>query len=586
MTSKIQIVLHEGADKQGLYSLVTKVVSDYPHRPKLLLVECTDEQYAVLQNHPDVHHLVDYNEMKANNQEVECATKLVSYKRLGSFGVSPTGTTNEVNGNWGLIRHSSATNNTSFNSQINNATHTYNYDGTGVDIILNIASVLDLADPEFKTNNVTRINQYQWNTLSGMSTLPTVDYSKNGSDINSHAESVSYLAVSNTYGWATGANIYIWPRDQMSIVNPLNPNDVNSLLDEYGWDCFRLFHQNKTNNRPTVVLDSILYPRIHINSNMKGLMFRDTSYEVINPSGSGKVPITFMNREARGGAFGLWHLNTMDNAGYYGMTSLGSLPTDAEIISFITTPSNDPNYAGYVEPIEDMTAAGVHHISAAGNNGVVQSLPDSPDYNNGVLYYNSTSVTAKYGLFYPTNRPNFVLAGDTIACGALGSSFNEFTDLGTKESLANFSNRGDRVDCCAAGENIVMDLRSNGHYLASGTSFASPQIAGMACMVLEKYPSTTPAQLRKYFREHAVGTDTLYDSGLTMASSSEYGDEAWFNDYTSVSGYSGKIAYLDPSITFDPSGITDTTITSSLSTADRKLNYTNAQINTKLATIP
>ena len=108
----------------------------------------------------------------------------------------------------------------------------------------------------------------------------------------------------------------------------------------------------------------------------------------------------------------------------------------------------------------------------------------------------------------------------------------------------------------------------------------------MAACVLGKYPTTTPAQLRKYFRDHAVGTDTLYDTGTQPIPSSNVGDSPYYSDTLGLRGYSGKIAYLDPNLAFNPSTISNTSITSTETvSADNKINYTIAQINTKLGSV-
>ena len=108
----------------------------------------------------------------------------------------------------------------------------------------------------------------------------------------------------------------------------------------------------------------------------------------------------------------------------------------------------------------------------------------------------------------------------------------------------------------------------------------------MAACVLGKYPTTTPAQLRKYFRDHAVGTETLYDSGTRPTPSVNSGDASYYEDALGLRGYSGKIAYLDPALVFNPSTISNTSITSTetVSTSN-KINFTVSQINTKLASI-
>ncbi len=263
-----------------------------------------------------------------------------------------------------------------------------------------------------------------------------------------------------------------------------------------------------------------------------------------------------------------------------------------DIKVYIENLSHGTKYYTHHLPIEEMTAAGVHHVSAAGNYNNKIALSDNIDYNNGVItlfplpYGSGAGEYYRPWVFYPLHRPDLHQQGDTIVCASLGSQFSVDSNLNNKETMSYFSSRGDRVDTCAAGENIYMTLYTNGSYEASGTSFASPNVGGMAACVLGRYPTTTPAQLRKYFREHAIGTDTLYDTGTQPAASSNIGDAPYFEDALGLKGYSGNIAYLDPLIAFDPRTISDTSITSTETvSSNNKVNFTVSQINTKLSNI-
>ena len=108
----------------------------------------------------------------------------------------------------------------------------------------------------------------------------------------------------------------------------------------------------------------------------------------------------------------------------------------------------------------------------------------------------------------------------------------------------------------------------------------------MACLVLQKYPTTTPAQMRKFFREHAISSEKLFDSNRKpLENTNEFGDSTYFDDVFGLQGYSGNIAYLDPLLPFDPSTITDTTVVSTEPTISGRLNFSISEINTKLASI-
>ena len=109
----------------------------------------------------------------------------------------------------------------------------------------------------------------------------------------------------------------------------------------------------------------------------------------------------------------------------------------------------------------------------------------------------------------------------------------------------------------------------------------------MACLVLQVYPSTTPRQLRRFFRFHAVGTDRVYESGTQPLVGSNFGDAPFFNDISGTRGYGGHIAYLDTNANnwTDPRTLSDGPILSSLSTFDNRLDFTIDEINSKLTQV-
>ena len=590
MTKLYNIVLNPGYDQTDLYSMVSTVTDELLHRSTFFIAECTEEQAEALEN----HEAVMLCQSDEDVPEIEDAVvKRVDYNRDYNYlsmrktsGTQHTSIGPHPKGNWGLIRHQSQTNNTTFSTD-SYSSYSNSYIGDGVDIILQIASVLHPSDPEFMTSGISRLQtSFQWNSLNGMSTLPNVNYMKSG--VNSHAEAVSYITAGNTYGWATGAKLYIWPRDQM--------NEAKKKLNSHGWDAFKLFHQQKGNSRPTIVVDAIQWAN-PFQAAKGSVIFRDNIYSEISPAGA---PLTSADRSGV--------INSGINAyGNSDMPKFGSSYTNlwstidaknltdqnkADILAYIEDITNGNYYTTYIQPVEEMIEAGVHHVSAAGNWNNTIVLPDNIDFNNGALSHfpilvgsNDGSTPQPYR-FVPLCRDDLHLAGDTIVCAALGSQFGVDSGLNNKETFASFTNRGDRVDACAAGDNIYMDLYVNGEYEATGTSFASPNVAGMAACVLGKYPSTTPAQLRKYFRDHAVGTDTLYDSGTQPVPSSPSGDAPYYSDPLGLRGYSGKIAYLDPNLSFNPSTISNTTITSTQTvSASNKINFTVSQINAKLASI-
>ncbi|MBM2622114.1 S8 family peptidase [Actinoplanes sp. LDG1-06] len=71
---------------------------------------------------------------------------------------------------------------------------------------------------------------------------------------------------------------------------------------------------------------------------------------------------------------------------------------------------------------------------------------------------------------------------------------------------ASFSNWGPALDLFAPGVNIRSDFYSGDYMtaIASGTSMASPHVAGAAALALDAAPTMTPAQVRNYLVKNAT----------------------------------------------------------------------------------
>ena len=108
-------------------------------------------------------------------------------------------------------------------------------------------------------------------------------------------------------------------------------------------------------------------------------------------------------------------------------------------------------------------------------------------------------------LFSPANNPN-VIAVSAIAdsdgkCGAKGPS----TAFGADDRLASFSNYGPTVSMAAPGVEILSTSMNGGSYAKmSGTSAASPHVAGAAALYKAANPSATPSQVKSGLIANAV----------------------------------------------------------------------------------
>ena len=131
-------------------------------------------------------------------------------------------------------------------------------------------------------------------------------------------------------------------------------------------------------------------------------------------------------------------------------------------------------------------AAGVLHIAAAGNSGTCAAKNDSVGY------------PAKYS--------------SVVAVAATDSS----------DTRPCWSSTGSTVEISAPGVSINSTKLGGGYIVYSGTSMASPHVAGVAALVLGTGAPLTNAQIRNILTSTAqdlgvAGRDPLYGFGLVNA---------------------------------------------------------------------
>ena len=129
---------------------------------------------------------------------------------------------------------------------------------------------------------------------------------------------------------------------------------------------------------------------------------------------------------------------------------------------------------GYREAVCNSVAAGVTYVVAAGNSA------------------------ADAGNFRPANFPEVITVSALADFdGKPGGEGSPTCRNDTDDTLANFSNYGSVIDLIAPGVCILSTWTSSGYNTISGTSMASPHVAGAAAMYLYSNPNASPEQVRQ-----------------------------------------------------------------------------------------
>jgi subtilisin len=140
--------------------------------------------------------------------------------------------------------------------------------------------------------------------------------------------------------------------------------------------------------------------------------------------------------------------------------------------------------------------------------GVLQQAFDN-SYNQGVLH---VAASGNYSWFQSTSVRYPAKFDSVIAVGATDSSNNR----------ASFSCYGPELELAAPGVNINSTKRGGGYELKSGTSMASPHVAGTAALVLASDLNLTNDEVRQRLKVTAddlgaAGWDQYFGFGLVDA---------------------------------------------------------------------
>ena len=407
--------------------------------------------------------------------------------------------------NWGLIRHIK-TGNVYLNS-LDTPGYTYDYtlDGTGIDIVV-VDSGIQANHPEFNDENgISRVEQINWYTASGVAgTMPSGFYT----DYDGHGTHVAATIAGKVFGWAKNAKIYSIKLDGLQ--GATDPNGGMSIAD--AMDCILGWNNAKTNGRPTVINNSYGYS-VFWHTSQNALSFSSNSgtyYPITGGSYRGSAWVGSARDTAKG------HTGSLVSSGIYSFPYRVAA-VDADITLLIN--------------------AGIVVCNAAGNESCKIDVVGGVDYNN---YVTATGLSNYY--YHRGMSPNCG-SGYGFQVGSLGPLTDTVTYTDKKSS---FSNSGPGVTVYAAGGNIISAMSqtnvsgSNFNYyldgnfkqqVLSGTSMASPQVAGISALLLQIHPDWSVGQVYNWLINNSRAQ--IYSTGLD-------------NDYSntsSIHGGANRVAY-------------------------------------------
>ncbi|MFT7676606.1 MAG: subtilisin family serine protease [Planctomycetota bacterium] len=151
-----------------------------------------------------------------------------------------------------------------------------------------------------------------------------------------------------------------------------------------------------------------------------------------------------------------------------------------------------PNGAVLDDAIIYAADKGVRIITLSLSVGSSPAIDAAVDYAvNG----NGVWINAASGNSGGTNNVGYpARLADIVAIGSTGN-----TGL-----VSGFSSGGPQVWVCAPGENILSTNLGNGYTAASGTSFSSPCIAGIAGLMFSANPALTPSEVAQIMKDTAI----------------------------------------------------------------------------------
>jgi subtilisin len=174
----------------------------------------------------------------------------------------------------------------------------------------------------------------------------------------------------------------------------------------------------------------------------------------------------------------LWAVRVLDNSGS------GSMSGIISGVDYVTKNADKIKVANM--------SLGCECTSSALNTAIANSVKAGVTY---VVAAGNSNKDAR--TFSPANHPDVITVSalaDFNGVGGGGAPATCRSDI--DDTLANFSNWGPAVDIAAPGVCILSTWRGSTYNTISGTSMASPHVAGAAALYIAQNPGKSPAEVK------------------------------------------------------------------------------------------
>ena len=175
----------------------------------------------------------------------------------------------------------------------------------------------------------------------------------------------------------------------------------------------------------------------------------------------------------------------------------------------------------------------VFNMSFGGGHSPAVEIALNNAHSKGIVLVASAGNSSTSSKSYPAGLPNVMAIGST-------------TDT---DALSSFSNYGSHIDVVAPGSSILSTYKAGTYSTLSGTSMASPHVAGVAALTIQANPNLDNIGIRALLQNTAedLGApdfDSTFGYGLVDAENAVLGTTSGDN-YVS-SGNSGEDPVPNP----------------------------------------